>query len=120
MISGSLNRRTFIFYLAATNFVVFNFGFHVHEKAILMTVIPLALDINSGSGTWTKLRFLLLKTVAVWTLLPLLISPGETLVKHLIFVIDYCLTVKLWLNLSLTKMSHKILLYSVVLVIIAI
>ena len=52
----------------------FMFGFHVHEKAILMTVIPLALDVHQGSSTWVKLRFLILKTVALWTLLPLLIS----------------------------------------------
>ena len=114
MMTGSLKRRNFIFYSAACNFIVFNFGFHVHEKAILMTVIPLSLDVHQASSAWTKLRFVLLKTVAVWTLLPLLISPGETFVKHLVLLLDFFLTVKVWLRLSVTNLSHKFLLYSLV------
>jgi alpha-1,3-glucosyltransferase len=104
MATGALNRKTFLFYLAACNFIVFNFGFHVHEKAILMTIIPLALDTHQGSTSWAKLRFVLLKTIAVWTLLPLLISPGETLVKHLILIIDYLVTVKVLLKLEVSSL----------------
>lgn len=99
MFSGALKRKNFLFYLAVCNFIVFNFGFHVHEKAILMTVVPLGLEVHSRSSTWTKLRFLLLKSVAVWTLLPLLFHQKESLVKHLIFFLDIVLTYRIWLQL---------------------
>ena len=117
MISGALKRSTFLFYLAACNFIVFNFGFHVHEKAILMTVIPLALDVHQGSSTWVKLRFVILKTVALWTLLPLLISQGESLAKHLILALDYFLTARVWLRLKLENPFQKLFLYSLLAVI---
>jgi len=97
MISGALKRKTFLFYLAVCNFIVFNFGFHVHEKAILMTVVPLGLEIHSVSSTWTKLRFLVLKSVAVFTLMPLLFHQKESLVKHMILFLDIIFTYKLWL-----------------------
>ena len=107
---GALKRRNFLFYLAACNFIVFNFGFHVHEKAILMTVIPLALDVHQGSSNWTKLRFLLIKTIALWTLLPLLILAGENLTKHAIQIIDYFLTTRVWLQIKVKSTKHKALL----------
>jgi hypothetical protein len=44
-----------------------------------------------------------LKTVAVWTLLPLLINPMETLSKHLIFCLDVYLTLTVFIRLDIQK-----------------
>ena len=120
MISGALKRKTFLFYLAVCNFIVFNFGFHVHEKAILMTVVPLGLEVHQGSSTWTKLRFLVLKSVAVFTLMPLLYQPKESLVKHMILFLDIFLTLRVWLSLKVETFLHKVILYFVMTMIVAI
>ena len=110
----SLKRRNFNFYLCITNLIVFNFGFHVHEKAIVMSLIPLMLDSHLDSPISAKVRLLLLKTVGVWTLLPLLINPMETMTKHLIFSLDIYLTVNIFMKLDLArelKLSQKVLVY---------
>jgi hypothetical protein len=110
----SLSRRNFNFYLAMTNFIVFNLGFHVHEKAILMTLIPVMLDTHRDSPISAKVRLLLLKTVAVWSLLPLMINPMETLTKHLIFCLDLYLTLNIFVRIDIVrdlKVPQKILVY---------
>jgi ALG6, ALG8 glycosyltransferase family len=35
--------HNFCKYLALVNFVAYNFGYHVHEKAIMMVYIPLLI-----------------------------------------------------------------------------
>ena len=110
----SLSRRNFNFYLGMTNLIVFNLGFHVHEKAILMTLIPMMLDTHRDSPVSAKVRLLLLKTVAVWTLLPLLINPMETLTKHLIFCVDLYLTLNIFVKIDISrdlKVSQKVMVY---------
>ena len=67
-------------YLTMVNFISFNFGFHVHEKAIFMAYLPLVL----ARGNDRMVR--LLGLVGTWSLFPL-IPPtfgAETLAKHLV------------------------------------
>ena len=61
--------NNFLFYLALVNFISFNFGFHVHEKAALMMQVPLALTALQDDVS--KLRFKVITLNMVWTLLPL-------------------------------------------------
>lgn len=72
-------------YLAAVNFCAFNFGYHVHEKAILMTYIPLASNITSDKD---KLRLKILGIVSLWTLLPLIPGKTESIVKHALLIMQ--------------------------------
>jgi alpha-1,3-glucosyltransferase len=43
----NMNSKNFCKYLAIVSLVSYNFGYHVHEKAILMTYIPLLLAVDS-------------------------------------------------------------------------
>ena len=83
-------------FLAIVNFVAFNFGFHVHEKALLMVYIPLLMGAKTDGD---KLRVKFLGTVMMWTLLPLIPGNIESAVKHLLFFLQLaiyrtCFTIK--------------------------
>ena len=90
--SMSITAKNFCQYLALCNFVAFNFGFHVHEKAMLLVTIPLGLIVLKSKENKQILRFKLLKLVMMWTLLPLIYTPRETFLKHAIFALDVILT----------------------------
>uniref|UniRef100_A0A224XM76 Alpha-1,3-glucosyltransferase n=1 Tax=Panstrongylus lignarius TaxID=156445 RepID=A0A224XM76_9HEMI len=64
----------------------FLFGWHVHEKAILMVIIPQSLL----AVIWRKEAetFAFLSTVAHYSLLPLLFTPKEILLKYLLFILQ--------------------------------
>ncbi|GAQ91618.1 alpha-1,3-glucosyltransferase [Klebsormidium nitens] len=66
----------------------FMFGWHVHEKAILTAVVPLALlAVESPEEAG---RYFFLSTVAHFSLLPLLFEPREYPIKVLLTAL-YCL-----------------------------
>jgi hypothetical protein len=65
-------KDNFCLFVGTVNFVAFNFGFHVHEKAMLMVYIPLLMGAKTDRD---KLRVKFLGTVMIWTLLPLI--PGQ-------------------------------------------
>lgn len=102
-----IDAHNFCKFLALTNLISFNFGFHVHEKAMLLVLIPLGVmiyqqrdheSIYQADHTSLKrqnldlARFKLLKTVFLWTILPLILTPRETIVKHALVFIDVFLT----------------------------
>ncbi|XP_014246209.1 probable dolichyl pyrophosphate Glc1Man9GlcNAc2 alpha-1,3-glucosyltransferase [Cimex lectularius] len=62
----------------------FLFGWHVHEKAILMVIIPQSIL----AVLWRKEAevFIMLSTVGHYALLPLIFTPTESFIKVLMFV----------------------------------
>jgi alpha-1,3-glucosyltransferase len=61
----------------------FMFGYHVHEKAILIPVIPMAVSAvkSLASGSRDPSRFMFLSLIGTYSLFPLLIRPDEYPVK---------------------------------------
>jgi hypothetical protein len=72
------------------------------------------LDVHDKSGIEEKVRLFMLKTLAIWTFLPLIISPRDTLVKHVLFLTDIILSWHLYLKISMSQIKNwktKVLLY---------
>ncbi|XP_054256992.1 probable dolichyl pyrophosphate Glc1Man9GlcNAc2 alpha-1,3-glucosyltransferase [Macrosteles quadrilineatus] len=63
----------------------FMFGWHVHEKAILIVIVPLTLL----AVVWRKEAqvYLLLSTVGHFSLFPLLFTPSENYIKVVLFLL---------------------------------
>ncbi|XP_004226900.2 dolichyl pyrophosphate Glc1Man9GlcNAc2 alpha-1,3-glucosyltransferase-like [Ciona intestinalis] len=66
----------------------FIFGWHVHEKAILMSILPATLLSLHGTRQRHKV-FLLLQTVGHYSLFPLIFTPFETMIKICLLLL-YC------------------------------
>ena len=78
------NPRFFVPYASLSALCFFLFGFHVHEKAILMASVPLTL-IALSSRALSRPAFLL-NTIGTYALFPLLFQPGEIPFKLALFV----------------------------------
>jgi alpha-1,3-glucosyltransferase len=63
------------------------FGYHVHEKAILMPLIPLALLAAGGTDSEAPREFAFLSIVGTYSLFPLLIRNEEYGIKILLLVV---------------------------------
>lgn len=74
-----INPQNFCKFLALTNFVAYNFGYHTHEKALLMVYIPL---LFSSETNYEKLRVHLLGIVMIWSFLPLIPGLDGCLIKN--------------------------------------
>ena len=85
MLKG-INEHNFCKYLALVNFIAYNYGFHVHEKAILMVYIPLLISVLKNSSFVEVQRVSLLGVVMVWSFAPLLPDRFEGVIKNLAIV----------------------------------
>ncbi|GAA6048612.1 hypothetical protein JCM3770_002056 [Rhodotorula araucariae] len=63
----------------------FLFGWHVHEKAVLLFLIPLSLTATDDDNHFRS--FLISTTAGVYGLFPLLIKPAETPIKVIFTVL---------------------------------
>lgn len=72
-------KTTFIKCVVMCAFVSFLFGWHVHEKAVLLIIVPMSL-LAVQSRRDAKI-FLLMSTVGCYSLFPLIYTQAETVVK---------------------------------------
>ncbi|KAH3843091.1 probable dolichyl pyrophosphate Glc1Man9GlcNAc2 alpha-1,3-glucosyltransferase [Dreissena polymorpha] len=77
--SGPKGPQSFVRALVLCGFGSFMFGWHVHEKAILMMIIPLCLLVQERKRDASVL--LLMSTIGHYSLFPLLFTQFETPIK---------------------------------------
>lgn len=84
--SYKINPDNFCKFLALVNFTAYNFGYHVHEKAIQMVYIPLLISTYAPSTVKpvSQLRVHLLGILMVWSFCPLIPGYPETALKNLL------------------------------------
>jgi len=75
----------------------FLFGYHVHEKAILMTLIPMAIMVaKARDGDRMAGSYIFLTTIGTYSLFPLLTEPQEYLIK-VFLLLTYLIIAVPWL-----------------------
>ncbi|KAJ3181349.1 glycosyl transferase [Gaertneriomyces sp. JEL0708] len=77
--------RRFIDALILCGFGSFLFGWHVHEKAVLLVLVPLSVIVRHSSHH--ARIFYLLACAGYYSLFPLLFAPTETVTKLVVFVV---------------------------------
>lgn len=70
-----------------TTLTAFMFGYHVHEKAILMPLIPFALLAAGGTDSEAPREFAFLSIIGTYSLFPLLIRNEEYGIKIMLLVV---------------------------------
>jgi len=102
---GRKDNSVFEFSLAYASLSSFVFGWHVHEKAILGTLLPLALLAAKGSRK-ARLLYVRLSALGLFALFPLFTHTRETPTKCLIFLAYMRLT---WCLLESRHMKVSII-----------
>ncbi|KIJ70201.1 glycosyltransferase family 57 protein [Hydnomerulius pinastri MD-312] len=73
------NYKSFVTALTLCGYASFMFGWHVHEKAVLLVLVPLSL-LAADNFAYFK-TFMIASIAGIFSLFPLLFTPAETLVK---------------------------------------
>ncbi|KAH9940583.1 glycosyltransferase family 57 protein [Amylocystis lapponica] len=71
--------KSFLTALTLCGYSSFMFGWHVHEKAILLVLVPLSLLAAENHAYFRT--FMLASVAGVFSLFPLLFTPAETFIK---------------------------------------
>ena len=79
----NINVKNFCNYLALISFVAFNFGYHVHEKAILMVYIPMIIGCRTHID---KARVEMLGIGMMWSFVPIIPFEFEGAIKNLLLL----------------------------------
>ena len=90
------NPVQFLRALILCNFCSFMFGWHVHEKAILLMIIPMAVLAMVGNPHTDSVHFFLLSSIGNFSLFPLLYQERETVIKFLLLL---CHILAIWIAL---------------------
>ncbi|TCD67679.1 glycosyl transferase [Steccherinum ochraceum] len=77
--------KSFLAALTLCGYTSYMFGWHVHEKAILLVLVPLSL-LAAESHAYFR-TFMIASVSGIFSLFPLLFTPAETLVKIVYSVI---------------------------------
>ncbi|KAI0091921.1 glycosyltransferase family 57 protein [Irpex rosettiformis] len=90
--------KSFVTALTLCGYTSYMFGWHVHEKAILLVLVPLSLVAVENNAYFRT--FTLASVAGVFSLFPLLFTPAETFIK-----IIYSL---LWAFFVLNPLSKRV------------
>eukprot|EP01132_Coremiostelium_polycephalum_P005300 gene5300-6600_t len=105
----SNSKNSFILGIVQSSFTFYMFGWHVHEKAIIMVTVPLGFLLLASSGQYSKLNFFL-STIGHYSLFPLLFETREIPTRILI-LLTYTLFSYLILSMTVQITIHFIDVY---------
>ncbi|TDL29721.1 glycosyltransferase family 57 protein [Rickenella mellea] len=90
--------KSFVAALTLCGYTSYMFGWHVHEKAILLVLVPLSL-LSAENHAYFR-TFLIASVAGIFSLFPLLFTPAETLVK----LVYSCL----WIILVIVPLNKRV------------
>ncbi|KAF9247195.1 glycosyltransferase family 57 protein [Melanogaster broomeanus] len=73
------NYKSFVTALTLCGYTSYMFGWHVHEKAVLLILVPLSL-LAADNYAYFK-TYMIASIAGIFSLFPLLFTPAETLLK---------------------------------------